>query len=127
MRKYSLIVFLAVLICVFSFDFLLAEVKKEGQRTKDFIYDSHLKRDPLMPLVTSTGELIKFNSELSSSDLSLEGIMSTSNDEGIAMINGNLLTLGDTIGPFTVVEITQYYVVLTKGDKEIKLKLKKGD
>jgi hypothetical protein len=105
----------------------MAQAPKAPKTQDVFIYDDHSRRDPLMPLVTPSGEIVKFSSELSGSDLALEGIMYAPNGKGIAMVNGKLLNVGDDIGPFTVVEITQFTVILSKGEGKIELKLKRGD
>ncbi len=115
------------IICLEGGHVLFAEEKSDVSGKAVFVYDDEGQRDPLMPLVTSTGEIVKLNSELSQSDLSLEGIMYAPNGKGIAMINGKLLNEGDSLGPFTVMEITQVSVMLTKGGKELQLQLKKGD
>lgn len=126
MKKTSLMIIFACVACIWGGQVLLAEEMAEDQ-SDAFVYDDQGLRDPLMPLVTSSGEIIKLNSELSSSDLALEGIMYAPNGNGIAMINGKLLNQGDTIGPFKVTEVRQFSVILYKGSEQIQLKLKKGD
>ncbi len=127
MSKYFSIILLGVVFFFMLFQPTVAEQVKEEGKQNVFIYDDNAKRDPLMPLVTPAGEVVKLSSELTSADLILEGIMYAPNGNGIAMINGKLLSTKETIGPYTVQEIAQFFVILTKGSEKVKLQLKKGD
>ena len=52
--------------------------------------------------------------------LQLRGIL-WDNKGGLAMINDNLVKVGDTIGGWHVIRITPSYVILKQGEMEIKL------
>lgn len=92
-----------------------------------FIYDDHGQRDPLWSLVDAQGNIINYNkNELSLNDLILEGIM-VEQSGNIAIINGNIVNIGDRIGDFIVQEIDSFSVTLEKGQDRFVLNLKKEE
>ena len=92
-----------------------------------FVYKDEGKRDPLWPLVGSTGNVITYDSDFMIADLVLEGVMSDGGNSGIAMINGKILGINDKIGQFVIVQINTNEVVLQKGDQRFTLRLKKEE
>lgn len=71
-------------------------------------------KDPFAKLPTASPTLSQ------ASQLQLRGIL-WDNKGGLAMINDNLVKVGDTIGGWRVVRITPSYVLLKQGEMEIKL------
>ena len=94
---------------------------------KGFIYQDHGKRDPFWPLVSSTGNAINYDSDLSVTDMTLEGIVLNENGDAIAMINGKVVKKGDRVGEFMVDSIEKTLVVFSKGEEKFELKLKKKE
>lgn len=93
----------------------------------DFVYDSKGKRDPFMALVTSQGYIINVEEELFASDMNLEGVIFDAQGQSLAIINGKVVKAGDNIGGYTVIEISQTKVELTKGIEKYILELKKEE
>ncbi|MFC1594312.1 hypothetical protein ACFL38_03190, partial [Candidatus Omnitrophota bacterium] len=91
----------------------------------EFQYDSKNKRDPLMPLVTKDGRLITIEAMSEVGDLRLEGIIHDVGGDSFAIINGQIMMVGDKIGAFRIFKIEQNQVIFLKDDKEIIIKLKK--
>ena len=56
-----------------------------------FVYDDHGKRDPLWPLVSSTGSIINYDKEFQASDLKIEGVILGVNGQNLAIINGQIV------------------------------------
>ena len=49
------------------------------------MYDDHGKRDPFLPLVSSTGMVVTYDEDLSVNDLVLEGIVADSAGNNAAL------------------------------------------
>lgn len=107
---------------VFLADVPLAFARQE----KSFAYDNHGKRDPFLPLVSSTGEVISYETNLSVSDMSLQGVLADAKGNSMAVINGKVVKTGDHIGAYEVESIEAQQVQLRKDDQQFWLKLKKG-
>ncbi len=93
----------------------------------DFVYDDHGKRDPFWSLLGSRGTILNFDNDLQASDMVLEGILVEPNGDSVAIINGNIIKVGDKVGFFIVKEIQVNVVVLGKGQEIVTLKLKKEE
>jgi len=94
---------------------------------ENFIYGSKGKRDPFMPLVTSQGYIVSIEDELFASDMNLEGIIFDNQSQGMAIINGKVVKIGDNIGSYTVLQIEAKKVVLSKDAERFVLELKKEE
>ncbi len=92
-----------------------------------FMYDDHGKRDPLWPLVSSTGNIINYDKEFQASDLKIEGIMLGVNGQHLAIINGQIVKKGDQLGSLAVEKIGKNMVILTQGEQKFELKLNKEE
>jgi hypothetical protein len=90
------------------------------------LYDDHGKRDPFAPLVTPSGAIVSYESDLTVADMNLEGILMDPKGKSLAIINGKILRPADQIGPWRVDVITGEHVELIKDDQRVTLKLKKG-
>ena len=92
-----------------------------------FVYDAHGKRDPLWPLVSSTGNIINYDKEFQATDLKVEGIMSGIKGQNLAIINGQIVKKGDQLGSLVVAQIEKDSVILTQGEQKFELKLNKEE
>lgn len=92
-----------------------------------FVYDDHGKRDPVWPLVSSSGSIINYDKEFQASDLKIEGIMLGVNGQNLAIINGQIVKKGDQIGSLVIVEIGKNTVALKQGEQKFALKLNKEE
>ena len=94
---------------------------------KIFVYQDHGRRDPMWPLVTSSGAVMSYETEVFVSDMVLEGVIVDPSGQNLAIINGVIVKNSDTIGQYVVRNISPNSVVLMKGQEEFILKLKKED
>ena len=114
MRKIFLII--AVLALSGSAGFLKAE---------QFKYDSHGKRDPLVPLIgqDKPGGSVGFSEIVSIDDVRLEGIAGEINGNKTAIVNGELVKEGFKAGEICIGKITKNSVTLTISGKEFTINL----
>ncbi len=103
-----------------------ASAQEAGEK-EDFVYDDHGKRDPFWPLVNSSGVIITYDKDILIADMVLEGIITERNGSDMAIINGVIVKINDTIGVFTVKTIRPDAVVLKKGQQTFTLNLLKED
>ncbi len=106
-----------VLLCVLP----LPALAQDG-----FVYDDHGKRDPFVPLVSSTGMVVTYDENLSLNDLTLEGIVADPSGNNLAIVNGKIVKAHDQVGPYEVEAIANDHVEFLKGAEQFVLKLKKG-
>ena len=97
-----------------------------SSRAEQFIYDSHGKRDPFVPLIgqeRSTG-MVPFSEIVSVEDVKLEGIAGgmTGNNKS-AIINGELIKEGFKSGEVTLNKIDKKSVILLISGKEYTVNL----
>jgi|GEM_PF-1198046 len=97
----------------------------KDQAPKVFIYNDHGKRDPFWRLVNAQGIVVNAerDPQSSSTTMVLEGIVYDDSGESVAMVNGNIVKVGDLVGMLVVKEITASSVVLQQGDVVTKLEL----
>ena len=105
----------------------LSAEPEESVQDNPFSYDDHGQRDPFWPLVSPTGAIITYKTDLTVTDMFLEGIITDSTEENMAIINGMVVRPQDSIGLFTVEEIAENYVILKKGESSYTLRLKKEE
>jgi len=86
-------------------------------------YDVVFRRDPMRPLVDAQGRLV--TSAGLHGGLSVEGII-WSSDRPLAVIDDELFAKGDTVGPYTIMQIRQDGVVVKRGDDVRLIPLDRG-
>ena len=104
-----------------------AKITYAQEIEKVFVYDSKAKRDPFWSLVTSSGVLVNYDEELSLTEIDLQGIMSSPDGGGVAIINGRIYDVDNKIGQYTILKIKQNSVTLSDGNRPFELKLKKEE
>ena len=114
--QYSYVLCVGLLM-VFSSSLLAAEDQQP------FVYNDHGKRDPFWSLVSPSGTIITYDTDLLISDLLLEGITLGVDGNNIAIINGRVVKVNDTIGPFVVKQINKESVLVTNGQEQFELTL----
>lgn len=90
---------------------------------KPLLDDSVQGRDPFIALVTSDGRLLKLNSR-SSGQIELEGIVYDQQGLSYAIVNKEILGIGDWVGEYQVYKIDRDKVIFLKQGKEIEVKFK---
>ncbi|MCM8791775.1 MAG: hypothetical protein NC826_01280 [Candidatus Omnitrophica bacterium] len=91
-----------------------------------FIWGEQLSRDPFISLVTEDGRLINFKDN-KENQLELEGILYDHYGRAAAIVNSEIVRIGDWIGEHQVYKIERDRVILLKEGKEYILKLEKGE
>jgi hypothetical protein len=97
-----------------------------GLADENFIYDPQGKPDPFSPWVTSDGRLqiLESREKKGSSELSLEGIIYDKYGLSYAVVNGEVVKIGDSIDGYQVLKIEEKRVIFIKeGElKEMEIK-----
>ncbi len=94
---------------------------------KKFVYDDHGRKDPLMPVVDSSGKILFQEEENSGKKvlaLRLQGIIYRSKGPSKAIIEKKLYKVGDRISGLVITEIYPDHVVLSDGKDSYELWLK---
>lgn len=118
MKKFYFLIFISiVLIGVQNIEPL------QGQEA--FNYDSKRKRDPFLPLVTETGQIIDLEPKETASSLYLEGIIFDKKGESFAIINGDVFRKDEAISDYLIFDIKPREVILIRGNERIVLELDK--
>jgi hypothetical protein len=120
MRKFLLLGFLSFLIAIV----VLPATLLSAQGTT-FTYNDNGRRDPFWPLISPSGTILIYDSNVVFSDMILEGIIYDPKGEKLAIINTKVVKATDNIGGFLVVSIEPDYVVLSKDGQEFTLRSKK--
>ncbi len=93
---------------------------------ENFVYDSGGKPDPFTPWVTPEGRLqiLVSQEKKSGSELNLEGIIFDKYGLSYALVNTEVVKIGDTIDGYQILKIEEKRVIFIKdGDlKEIAIK-----
>ncbi len=87
-----------------------------GQAEETFIYDSLGKPDPFSPWVTSDGRLqiLESREKKDASELSLEGIIYDKYGLSYAVVNGEVVKIGDSIDGYQILKIEEKRVIFIR-------------
>lgn len=107
---------------LFTFLFLINSFAQE-----QFTYNAKGKRDPFIPLVTADGRLLKLEQEEGASGLLLEGIIYDEHSLSFAIVNGEVVKVGDKIGDYQVLKIEKNKVLFIKEGEITEMELKKEE
>lgn len=101
-----------ILICLFFLGLILPCAF--GQ--EEFTYDAKGKRNPFIPLVTPEGRLLKLDKEetVFTNGLAIEGIIYDKLGRSFAIVNANVVGIGDRVGDFQVLKIFENKVIFIK-------------
>ncbi len=94
--------------------------------SKPFIYNEKGKKDPFVPIVAANGTLISPDVVKPVTIIVLEGVITDSDGNNLAILNGKVVKVGDLISSYTVASISFNQVELVKGDEHLVIKIKKG-
>ena len=98
-----------------------------GSGQGEFVYDPQNKRNPFIPLVTSDGRFLRLDAQEGSSVLSLEGIIYDKGGVSYAIVNGEVASVGDTIGGYVVLKIENNRVIFVKDGQPLQIELNKEE
>jgi len=118
---------LKFLILICNLAFLIFNFKLASFAQEEFKYDAQGKRNPFIPLVTSDGRLLKLEDTGVSSGLSVEGIIYDKLGISYAIINGDIVKIGDTVGEYQVLKIEQKKVIFIKNGELTEVELKEEE
>jgi hypothetical protein len=93
----------------------------------EFTYDAKGRRNPFTPLVTADGRLLKSGAEEESGGLLLEGIIYDKRGSSYAIVNAEIVKIGDKIGDYQVLKIQENKVVFIKEGEPLEIELKKEE
>lgn len=85
------------------------------------------RRDPFIPLITPAGFLMSVEPQQKNAALRLEGVTYDPNGGSIAVINGQLLQVGDEISDAVVISIEAARVTVIQDNKKIDLELRREE
>jgi hypothetical protein len=89
-----------------------------------YVYDTHSKRDPFIPLVGITRLQTEKPTEiLSIDDVDFQGIAFDAKGERIIIVNGEMLREGSELDALKVIKIKEKEATISIRDKEYRLNL----
>ncbi len=97
---------------------------------EDFVYDPRGKRNPFIPLVTPEGRLLKLDKQRDQDQpggLAVEGIIYDKLGRSFAIVNANVIGIGDMIGDYQVLKIIDNKVIFIKDGEPLEVELNKED
>lgn len=95
--------------------------------TDDERYNAKGKRNPFIPLVTSDGRLMNIQDEEATSAVNLEGIIFDKKGISYAIVNGDVVKVGNKVGEYQVLKIEEKKVIFIKEGQPLEIELKKED
>jgi len=93
----------------------------------DFKYSAGGKRNPFIPLVTPDGRLRNIQDEEVTSTVHLEGIIFDKNGISYAIVNGEVVKVGNKVGEYQILKIEEKKVTFIKEGQPLEIELKKED
>jgi len=117
-RKRIVLVFLLLLLVLPVV--LFSQEQPQAKRTSSYSFDRG-SRDPFSPLVSKSG-LILISRETDVTNMVLGGII-YSESNAVAIINNEVVAVGDMIGKYKVLVIDEKKVVLEKDNQGFTLNL----
>ena len=121
--------FFAIIIYLYAAIFLSkVSLAAEPEQGEVFAYDAQDKRDPFLPLVSSDGRVLEPQIVKGSEGRpQIEGIIYEAGGSSYAVVSGEVVRAGDTIGGYQVLEIHLEKIVFVKGSERLEIELKKED
>lgn len=91
----------------------------------DFTYDAKGKRNPFIPLVTPEGRLLKLDKQedVTQQGLVLEGIIYDKLGRSFAIVNADVVGIGDMVGDYQVLKIFENKVIFIKNGEPLEVEL----
>ncbi|MBU1864056.1 MAG: hypothetical protein KKH94_10370 [Candidatus Omnitrophica bacterium] len=85
------------------------------------MYDSKTKRDPFVSLIGENVHLTDVELLESISEVNVEGVILDPVKGSAAIVNGQILRIGDYMGGFQLSEVTRYQITMLRDGKEYNL------
>lgn len=95
----------------------------------EFVYEDKGKRNPFIPLVTPEGRLLKLDRQdtVSAQGLTIEGIIYDKQGRSFAIVNAEVVGIGDSVGDYQVLKIFENKVVFIKDGEPLEVELTKEE
>jgi len=107
---------------------LLLAFIKYGFAQQDFKYNSKNKRNPFIALVTPDGRLLTLDKEeTGESPLTVEGIIFDKQGLSYAIVDQEVVKIGDVISGYQVLKIEKNKVIFIKEGQPLEVELKSGE
>ncbi len=108
---------------------LFCVILGRGYAQGEFAYDAKGKRNPFIPLVTPEGRLLKLDKEKETTQqgLSLEGIIYDKLGRSFAIVNTQVVGIGDMVGDFQVLKILNNKVIFIRNGEPLEVELNKEE
>ncbi len=94
-----------------------------------FVYDQGGRRNPFIPLITPDGRMVQLDTtqEKRTGDLLVEGIIYDDSGTSYAVVNSQIVKVGDQVQGYEVVKIEKNKVVLKKDNSVREIPLSKEE
>lgn len=93
---------------------------------EEYVYKIQGKRDPFVPLISPSGYLLNLEPQ-DDSTLRLEGVMFDPKGDSVAIINGELVRVGETIGDAVLSNIEPDKVTVIKNNEKVEIELRREE
>ncbi len=112
-KRFFIFFFLFFVFCSFVFS--------QGE----FVYDSKGKRNPFIPLLTPEGRLLKLDKQeaTAAEGLVIEGIIYDKFGRSFAIVNSNVVGIGDIVADYQVLKIQENRVIFIKDGVTLEVEL----
>src|SRR3989339_323401 len=119
--------FFAIIIYLCAATFLpKTYLAAEPEQRKVFVYEAQDRRDPFLPLVSPDGRVLEPQIVKGSEGRpQIEGIIYDAGGSSYAVVSGEVIKVGDTIGGYQVLEIHPEKAIFLKGSERLEIELKK--
>ena len=94
--------------------------------SKQFVYNENGKRDPFWPLVSASGTITTYESDMTAADMVLEGVVVDAHGDNLAIVNGKIVKKGEQVASYQVDSISNDHVDLSNSQEHLTIRLKKG-
>ncbi|MCX5694245.1 MAG: hypothetical protein NT014_03805 [Candidatus Omnitrophica bacterium] len=94
---------------------------------EELVYDAKGKRNPFIPLVTPEGRLLKLDKRENTmpQGLAIEGIIYDKLGRSFAIVNAEVVGIGDMAGDFQVLKILENKVIFIRNGELLEVELNK--
>lgn len=91
---------------------------------EEFKYDSKGMRNPFVPLITADGRLLQLDKNKGKAEIQLEGIIFDKYGLSYAIVNSQIVKVGDFVGDKQVLKIEKNKIIFVKEGRVSELELK---
>ncbi len=93
---------------------------------EEYSYKYQGKRDPFIPLITPAGYLLNLEPE-DDKKVDLEGIMYDSGGDSMAIVNGELVRVGDSVGTAVITDIGPDKITILQDNQKFEVELRREE